>query len=103
MQDGLTLDQLNAYEAEQAKYDQPIAAAVLGAARGATFNLSDVALTATGIYKPEELKAIEEQSPTASMLGNIGGVITPALLSGGTSLLGAGARLAAAPVRNGTT
>ena len=83
----LTLEDLNAYQAEADKYDRPIAAAALGAARGASFGLSDLALTQSGLVSPETISKIEEASPTISTLSNITGVIAPALLSGGTVYL----------------
>jgi hypothetical protein len=45
-----------------------------GAARTATFGLSDQFLTKTGLAKPETLKGLEEYNPVASTLGEVAGV-----------------------------
>lgn len=63
-------------------------AAALGAARGVTFGLSDQALTKLELIKPEALKLYRDLNPSASLTGEIGGAVVPALLSGGTSAVG---------------
>jgi hypothetical protein len=69
-------------------------AAGLGAARSASFGLSDEFLTRVGLLKPEELAAYKEQNPTATTLGEAGGVLG-AVFAPETGLLG----LASAPVK----
>jgi len=79
-----------AYDAEKAKSleygDRGVEAGLAGLARGATFGLSDVALTQTGLVKPETLAGLKEYNPGASTVGDIAGVV-------GTSLAGPGAAL----------
>lgn len=87
--------------------DRPIAAGAAGAARGATFGLSDAAGAALGYG--EDLDALERQNQEVSLLGEVVGGIAPVLLTGplgaaggvaeGASLVGRGARLAALPAR----
>ena len=86
-------------ESEREAYDRPIAAGLQGAARGASFGLSDVLQTSLGIQTPEELAKLKEYNPSASMAGEITGVVAPTLLSAGAGLLGTAARGVAAPVR----
>lgn len=69
-------------------------AAGLGAARSASFSLSDEALTRLGLMTPAELKAYKEQQPEATTIGEIGGV-AGALLAPEVGVLGA----LSAPVR----
>lgn len=59
-----------------------IKAGLAGAARGATFGLSDVGLVESGLVNPETLKALKEFNPVAS---------------GGGELVGVGASLFALP------
>ncbi len=66
----------------------------LGAARSASFGLSDEFLTGSGLVKPEDLKGYREQNPISSGAGEIAG-IAGAILVPETGLLGA----AAAPVK----
>lgn len=87
---------------DKQKYDRPIEAALEGAARGASFGLSDIALTQSGFRTPEELKKIQEISPTISTGFELGGVIAPSLLSGGAGAIGSAARVVSAPVRGVT-
>jgi hypothetical protein len=82
-----------------------------GAARGATFGLSDQFLTKTGSVSPEALRARQEYNPTSSGLGEVAGVVAPSLLSGGVAApeaigasatrraVGEAASVASAPVR----
>lgn len=58
-----------------------LAAGALGVARGATFNLSDMVTGKTGEY-------LREANPIASGVGEVGGAVGAALLSGGTSAAG---------------
>lgn len=47
----------------------------LGAARSASFGLSDEFLTKSGAIKPEDLRAYKETNPNATGAGEIGGVL----------------------------
>ena len=76
----------NEIDLEEKYGDSSLLAGTLGAARGATFGLSDVAAKATGLTSEEALRELDERNEAASTIGEIGGVIAPALLSGGTSL-----------------
>lgn len=67
-------EQMAQLEAEQAKYNAPFTAGLAGAARGATFGLSDVALTQTGLVKPQTLERLKEQNPGSSIAGEVAGV-----------------------------
>lgn len=69
----------------------------LGAARSATFGLSDELLTRTGLVTPEELKGYKETNPTASTVGDVVGIAgSMALAPEAAALKGAGAALKAA-------
>lgn len=63
-------------------------AAGLGAVRSASFGLSDEFLVRSGAMTPEALQAYKEQNPTASTLGELGGVVG-AVLAPEAGLLGA--------------
>ena len=58
--------------------DKAAQALLLGAARGLTFGLSDVALS-QGLYSQEELEKIQEYNSTASTVGEIGSLLIPGL------------------------
>lgn len=75
-----------------------IVAGAAGVARGVSFGLSDQLLTKGFDVDPKKLKALEEENPTSSILGETAGVVGPALLSGGTSLVAKGATKAGAAV-----
>lgn len=62
--------------------DKPIAAGLAGAARGATFGLSDLALTKTGLVEPETLQNLKKYNPNASAVGEVAGAVAPALIPG---------------------
>lgn len=84
---------------EQAHYDdQNLAAGAAGAARGLTFGLSDAALTKTGLVEPGTLAKLKQYNPNVSLAGEAVGTIAPMVLSGGSSLLGQGARVAGSGV-----
>jgi GNAT superfamily N-acetyltransferase len=69
-----------------------IQAGVQGALRGATLGLSDV-LQRAGGTDAEDLRLLEQANPTVSTVGELGGGLATAILSGGTGALGATARL----------
>ena len=78
------------HRADEEKYDSRNAEALLLAAgRGLTFGLSDVALEKMGAYTDEEIQGLEEHNAILSGVGEIGGALAPALLTGGGSALGA--------------
>jgi tellurite resistance-related uncharacterized protein len=101
---------LASYQKLQSEYGSgidPILAAAAGAARTATLGGSDIALTESGLVKPETLRGLKEANPGASFAGDIGGgaaligftggagALAPAI--GGTAArLGAGAATAKA-------
>lgn len=74
-----------------------IKAGLAGAARGATFGLSDV--IASDVGAGETFAKLQEQNPTASTIGEVAGAVGPALLSGGESVVASGAKALSAPVR----
>lgn len=82
----------------QQKFGQgldPYKAAAAAAASTATFGLSDVALTQSGLVDPETLKGLEEANPTASLAGGAAGIAVPLVasaLTGGATAPGAAAQ-----------
>lgn len=75
-----------------------VLAGAAAAARGLTFGLSDAALSAAGLG--EDVKALKEANPYSSILGEIGGIIVPTLLTGGASgAVSAGAKAATSATR----
>lgn len=64
---------------------QQIAAGGLGATRGLTLGLSDLALTKSGMVSPEYLQKQDEYNPEIGIAGEIVGAVAPAVFSGGTS------------------
>lgn len=62
--------------------ESPYKAGLAGAARGATFGLSDVALTKSGLVDPETLKQLEERNPEASLAGEVAGAAGSLLVPG---------------------
>lgn len=86
--------QLSAELAKEEEYgNRPIAAGLAGAARGASFGLSDVALTKSGLVDPSTLRELEERNKAASLVGEAAGIVGPLLTPAG--LLGAGVKGAA--------
>lgn len=82
--------------------ESPGTAFAAGAARGASFGLSDLALTKTGLTSPERLSALKEANPLASPAGEIAGTVLPMLIPGGqATAAGAAARLGGAAERVG--
>lgn len=49
-------------------------AAAAGAARSATFGLSDIGLTKSGLVDPNTLKQLQERNPISDIAGNIAGI-----------------------------
>lgn len=90
-----TQPEIKARETQQIYGDSEFTAAAAGAARGLTFGLSDQALTKSGLVKPETLAGLQEANPISSGVGEVAGVIAPALLTDGASLLAAGPESAA--------
>ena len=80
----------------------------LGAMRALTFGGSDLGLTATGIYTPEELREKEALNKPASIAGETTAILGSLLAPGygeavaGSRVLGTAARIATAPVRGVT-
>jgi len=73
--------------------ESPGTAAAVGGLRGATFGLSDVALTKSGIADPQALKTLRDENPKASMAAELAG----GLASGGAALKGAGMAASSVP------
>lgn len=77
-----TPEEVQEFQTQQ-KYGEglvnPLKAAAAGAARGATFGLSDQALTKTGLVDPQTLAGLKEANPIASTTGEVGGVLGMAL------------------------
>jgi hypothetical protein len=63
-------------------------AAGLGAARSLSFGTSDQLFSRTGLVTPEELKGYEETNPTASTVGEVGGILG-AVIAPEAGILGA--------------
>lgn len=57
------------------------ASAVLGALRGATLGASDVALTKSGLVKPETIQGYQDTNPGSSMTGEVAGAIGSSVLA----------------------
>jgi hypothetical protein len=68
--------------------DQPVLAAGLGLASGATLGLSDVAARALG--QEEAVREVKERSPTAAAIGEVTGAVVPALVTGPSGMARAG-------------
>ena len=76
---------------DSASYDERnLEAGALAVARGLSFGLSDVIAENIAGYSEEELHKLEKYNANISMVGEIGGVVLPALASGGTSLVARG-------------
>lgn len=87
-----TLEDLNNYQAEENKYNAPVQTAVEGAARAATFGLSDVALAGLGGEKVKEgLAKRKEYNPIADTIGQTAGTVGSLFLPGWNLVKGAGA------------
>jgi len=95
---GFKLDtpELRTEIANQEKYGDGFgneaAAFGLGAARGASFGLSDLALSETGLLSADELKQREELNPDASLAGEAASFLLPA--AGAVKALGTAGKVA---------
>lgn len=58
----------------------PLKASMLGAARGASFGLSDQMLVHSGLANPRDVSGYQEANPVASTVGEVAGVVAPALM-----------------------
>lgn len=75
---------LQNYRIKKEHFDNAGMAFGLGAARGATLGLSDVALEAGGLG--DETKAVKDFSPTASAAGSVAGLVGSSLLLPGAGV-----------------
>jgi hypothetical protein len=91
---GISFDSLQDDSETYGSTTGALKAAGLGAARAASFGLSDEAITRLGLMKPEELTAYKEQNPIATGAGEAAGILG-AVLAPEAGLLGA----ASAPVK----
>jgi hypothetical protein len=83
----------------QQKYgDNWVEAAAEGAARGLTFGLSDHAFKKLGISE-ERLREIKERNKAVSLTSEIGAILAPLMISGGTAAPVAGAKALATTTR----
>lgn len=67
--------ELRDIELENKYGSREVVAAGLGAAKGLSLGLSDVALTKSGVLTPEELDAIYEKNKASSIIGEVAGSI----------------------------
>ncbi len=85
--------------------DRGVAAALAGAARGATFGLSDAVLP--HVFTDTDFKALKEHNEAASIGGDIAGTVASALIPGGAvgtlsrGAAKAGAKVAASAAKRG--
>lgn len=90
----LTDADISRLESEEQEFDRPLAAGLAGAARGLSFGTSDLILSKSGLVDAKTLSGLREYNPTASIVGEVGGIAAPLLATGGTSLLARGAQVA---------
>lgn len=72
-----TPDELNSFQEKQQFGDglgNQVKAGLAGAARSATFGLSDAAMTGSGLVDPKTLEGLKNQHPVTSTVGEIGGI-----------------------------
>lgn len=89
------------YDATKRSEENPLTESIktagAAAARTATFGLSDIALTKTGLASKEELNALKEVNPASDVTGEIAGFFVPgSLVSKGAKIAGTVAEQAAA-------
>ena len=73
--------------------DQNIKAGLAATARGATFGLSDLALTKSGLVKPETLQGLKLANPDISLAGELAGTIGTAFVGPGAALVKGAAKV----------
>lgn len=104
-------ESIHGRQLEQKYGDSPVSSGLEGLARGATFGLSDSVLPSFGVSE-EGLRERKARNPLAAGIGEAGGFVATAALTGGSSLAGAAgeaafagsgllARAGAAAVRTG--
>jgi hypothetical protein len=76
--------EMEAKRKEAEEYDNPLVAGTLGAARGVSLGLSDVA--ASGLGFEDDVRKYKEHNPVSSNVGEFGSTIATAIASGGGSL-----------------
>lgn len=74
------------HELQQKFGSNELETAALSAASAATLSLSDRLLTGAGVYSKQDLNELRERNPVSDVLGTGGGILIPALLSGGASV-----------------
>lgn len=92
----LSTEEIKQADLENEYKDSPMLAGAAGAARGASFGLSDLAIGAFG--GSEDLRALKEQNPTASTVGEIAGGIGSLALPG-AGLVGAASKVGASTAK----
>lgn len=87
-------------EAEYGGLGGGLAAAGLGALRGASLGLSDPLIAGIGGEGARRaLENYQEANPGSSLAGEVGGVVLPAFFTGGEGAIGTGAKVLSAPTR----
>lgn len=71
-----------AREAEFGSTGQQVIAGAEGLARGATFGVSDLALSGLGVTDAERMAARREVNPSAALAGELGGAVAPIIAGG---------------------
>jgi hypothetical protein len=85
---------------DEARYgNRPVEAALTAAAGSASFGLIPAAANILNPGRNEEVAKVQQFNQAATATGDIGGVLIPALFSGGTSLIGTSAKAASAAPR----
>jgi len=75
--------------------NRPVAAATMATLDSASFSLASRIAKATGAVSQETLKGLRDENQAADVVGNILGIVVPAVLTGGTS---AAAKAVSTPV-----
>lgn len=92
--------ELNEFQAKQQYGSHPFVAAGLGAAQTATFGLSNLALTKSGLVDPKTIAGLEKYNPVASTVGQVGGIFGPGALGLGVKAVGTAGRAATGAVES---